>query len=180
MASTINFTFADRKGKKAPRVTWYDGDRVPDLTKIKGVEADFFAVEEDGRGRKRQKNTSGTFIIGTKGTIWTDTYSSSIRVYPDDFFQEVKSSGGLPPKTLDRVRGGPFKEFTDSIKAGKKAGSDFSYAADFTETALLGLVAIQAGTKIKYNAKKMQVTNNKEANKYLTSQYDYKSGFIPS
>ena len=180
MASTINFTFADPKGKKAPRVTWYDGDRVPDISKIKGVEADFFAVEEDSRGRKRQKNSSGTFIIGTKGTIWTDTYSSSIRVYPDGFFQEVKSSGSLPPKTLDRVRGGPFKEFTDSIKAGKKAGSDFSYAADFTETALLGLVAIQAGTKIKYNANKMRITNNKEANKYLASEYDYKSGFIPS
>jgi predicted dehydrogenase len=180
MASTINFTFADRNGKKAPKVTWYDGDRAPNLAKIKGVEADFFAMEEGANGRKRQKNSSGTFIIGTKGTIWTDTYSSSIRVYPDEYFREVKSSGALPPKTLERVKGGPFKEFTDSIKAGKKAGSDFSYAADFTETALLGLVAIQAGTKIKYNAKKMRVTNSKEANKYLTSQYDYKKGFIPS
>ena len=105
---------------------------------------------------------------------------TSIRVYPDGFIQEVKSSGSLPSKTLDRVRGGPFKEFTDSIKAGKKAGSDFSYAADFTETALLVLVAIQAGTKIKYNANKMRITNTKEANKYLISEYDYKSGFIPS
>jgi predicted dehydrogenase len=55
MASTINFTFADRNGKKAPRVTWYDGDRVPDISKIKGVEGDFFAVEEDSKGRKGKK-----------------------------------------------------------------------------------------------------------------------------
>ncbi len=179
-ASTIDFVFADKKGKKAPKVTWYDGDRAPDLAKINGVEEDFFGMETMSNGRKRQKNSSGTFIIGEKGTIWTDTYSSSIRVYPDDFFRELRSSKALPPKTLERVKGGPFKEFTEAIKAGKQAGSDFSYAADFTETALLGLVAIQAGERIKYNAKKMRVTNSKEANKYLTTQYDYKKGFIPS
>ncbi len=95
-------------------------------------------------------------------------------------FKKLNQVAACHRKRSIVLGGGPFKEFTDSIKAGKKAGSDFSYAADFTETALLGLVAIQAGTKIKYNAKKMRVTNNKEANKYLMSQYDYKSGFIPS
>lgn len=177
MASTIEFKF---KGNKAPKVTWMDGDRLPDLNKIEGVEPDFFGHETLENGRKRQKNSSGTFIIGSKGTIWTDTYSSSIRVYPDNYFKELRSNKALPPKTLPRVKGGPFKEFTDAIKAGEKSGSDFSYAADFTETALLGLVAMQAGGKIKYNAKRMRITNNRDANKYLESQYDYEKGFIPS
>ncbi len=178
-ASTINFKFANKKGKRAPKVTWYDGDRVPDLSKIEGVEADFFAKTTDARGRTRTKNSSGTFIIGSRGTIWTDTYSSSIRIYPDDFFQELRTSRALPAKTLPRVKGGPFKEFTDAIKANKQSGSAFSYAADFTETALLGLVAIETGKTIKYDSKKMRITNNRKANQYLESRYDYNEAFLP-
>lgn len=120
---------------------------------IESVDPGFFAKKKDSRGRMRAQNSSGTFIIGSKGSIWTDTYSSSIRVYPDKFFQELKSSKVLPPKTLARVKGGPFKDFTDAIKAGKK---------------------------IKYNAKKMRVTNDRDANKYLESQYDYKEEFLPA
>jgi len=77
MASTIKFTFADRKGKKAPMVTWYDGDRVPDLNKIDGVDPDFFAKKKDDRGRMRAQNSSGTFIIGSKGSysLFSGLYS---------------------------------------------------------------------------------------------------------
>lgn len=90
----------------------------------------------------------------------------------------MKSSKALPTKTFSRVKGGPFKDFTDAINAGKKSGSDLSYGTDFTETALLGLVAINAGKNIKYNAKKMRATNDWDANKYLESHYYYKEEFL--
>ena len=175
-ASTIRFTFP---GKKAPKVTWLDGGRLPDLEKLPGVPSDFFEEFIDGKGNKRIRNSSGTFIIGSKGILWSDTYSSSVRIFPDEFFKELRSSRSLPAKTLPRVRGGPFKEFAAAIKDGKQAGAPFSYAADFTETALLGLVAMEVGKPIKYNASKMRITNNRKANKYLNSQYDYIEEFLP-
>lgn len=41
-----------------------------------------------------------------------------------------------------------------------------------------GLVAINAGKNIKYNAKKMRATNDWDANKYLESHYYYEEEFL--
>ena len=83
-------------------------------------------------------------------------------------------------KPLARVKGGPFAEFVGAIKAGKQAGSAFSYAADFVENALLGLVAAEAGQPIEYDGANMKITNIPEANKFLRSQYEYKKEFLPA
>ncbi|MBK1880151.1 Gfo/Idh/MocA family protein [Pelagicoccus mobilis] len=179
-SETISYRFANPNGGKPIKVTWSDGGRLPDLKKAPGVPADFFAERVDGQGRKRKSNENGTFIVGDKGTLWTDTYSSTVKVFPEDYFKQLRSDKALPKKTLKRVKGGPFREFAEAIRNGEKAGSDFQYAADFTETALLGIVALEAGEKIKYNAKKGVVTNLPEANKYLESQYDYKKEFLPA
>jgi len=37
---------------------------------------------------------------------------------------------------------------------------------------------INAGKNIKHNAKKMRATNDRDANKYLESDYDYKEEFL--
>jgi hypothetical protein len=45
--------------------------------------------------------------------------------------------------------------------------------------ALLGMVAMtQGGKKIEYDASKMSFKGNKDADRYLTSLYDYRKGFI--
>ena len=52
-------------------------------------------------------------------------------------------------------------------------GSDFAYASRLTETMLLGLVALRTGqgVKLNYDGANMRVTNNAEANQYLTREY---------
>ena len=46
-------------------------------------------------------------LQGEDITIYTDTYSSSVRVFPDEKFEEIKPN--LPEKTLPRIKGGPQK-----------------------------------------------------------------------
>ena len=57
---------------------------------------------------------------------------------------------------------------------GKAAeSSPIDYAAQLTETMLLGIVALRAGQgrKILYDAQNMKITNAPEANQYLTRDF---------
>ena len=47
-----------------------------------------------------------------------------------------------PDRTLPRVRG-HHEDWTDSVRNGKKAGSNFDYGGPLTELALIGLIAIR-------------------------------------
>jgi hypothetical protein len=60
-----------------------------------------------------------------------------------------------------------------AIKGETKASSPLEYAAQLTETMLLGIVALRAGQgrKILYDGDKMLVTNIPDANQYLTREY---------
>ena len=49
--------------------------------------------------------------------------------------------------------------------------SNFDYAGAMTEAVLLGNVAVRAGKKIHWDAKKLEITNLPEANQYLRTEY---------
>jgi predicted dehydrogenase len=155
------------EGKPGFAVNWYEGGPKP--SNVRDVPGNFF-----GRG---QENQNGSLIVGTEATLLSDTYAESVRIIPGGKFNELKPK--LPPKTLPRIKGGPQKEFADAIRAGRQPGSNFDYAARFTEVALLGNVALFAGERITYNPERMLVTNNWEANKHLESLYDYNEEFLP-
>jgi hypothetical protein len=66
----------------------------------------------------------------------------------------------------------------DSMADGQaKASSPIEYAAQLTETMLLGLVALRAGQgkRILYDGERGQITNIADANQYLTR--DYREGW---
>ena len=171
-AMTVDFHFRGKKG--APDITahWFEGGPKPQ--NIPGVPGDFFSNNDKYGGDV----ANGTFIVGEDVTLYVDTYSSSVRPLNDEWFEQIKPK--LPPRTLPRIRGGPQKEFADAIREGKMPGSNFDYAAPFTEVALLGNVSLFAGTRIEYDPVKMRVTNNPKANKYLSSQYEYNKSFLPA
>jgi hypothetical protein len=77
----------------------------------------------------------------------------------------------LPPKKIPRAKE-HHQDWLEAIRTGKKAGSDFSYGARLSEIAMLGVVAIRmAGTKLEWDAEKMQFTNCPEANRHLNPPY---------
>lgn len=171
-AMTVQFGFKGRNGRPDLTAHWFEGGPKP--IGIQGVPGDFFNNKEKyGTG-----TANGTFIVGDELTLYTDTYTSSVRVFPESKFEEIKSS--LPPKTLPRIKGGPQQEFVDAIRDGVMPGSNFDYAAPFTETALLGNVSLLAGGRIEYDPAKMRVTNNRKANQFLYSMYDYNKEFLPT
>jgi hypothetical protein len=64
-------------------------------------------------------------------------------------------------------------EWVHAIREGKPeiAYSNFGIAGMLTEAILLGNVAILAGKQIEFDAKKVEVTNDKDANKLIKTEY---------
>jgi predicted dehydrogenase len=154
-ASVVKYEFPARGQLPAVKWTWYDGGLQPTLP------------PELEQARKLQEN--GTLIVGSKATVFADTYYSSARIIPEAKMKELTSQ--FPAKTIPRIEGGHFAEWIRACKGGPVAGANFEYASQLTETILLSNVAVRARRKIDWDSSKMQVTNLPEANEFLTKKY---------
>ena len=157
--SIIKFTFGKR-GKMPPcEMFWYDGGKMPSRDLLDDYIGD------------RRVPRSGSFILGSKGALYSpNDYGSKFILAPEKSFEKYKK----PKATLPRSPG-HFKEYAIACKGGPAAMSNFNYAGRLTETILLGNVALRAGKKIEWDAKKMMVTNDKAANKFI--KREYRKGF---
>ena len=72
----------------------------------------------------------------------------------------------LPPRMLTRSPGHQ-RDWVRACKGGEPACSNFGVAGPYTEWMVLGAVAARVEGKLLWDAKKMEFTNNKEANKYV-------------
>lgn len=154
-ASVITYQFPARGSLPALKWTWYDGGFKPTVPLN-------FEV-----GRKLPE--SGSFIVGSKAVVLADTYYGTVRIVPEATMQALASS--LPAKTLPRAKDGHYREWVAACKGGPAAGSNFDYAAPFTEVVLLGNVALRAGRKLEWDSQAMKFTNYPAADRWLTKQY---------
>ena len=158
VSSVVKFDFDARGSMPGGKSTWYDGGLTPPLP------ADF---EE---GRKLRNDGSGSLIIGSEASVLSTTYNSSIRIFPETKMRAMAPN--LPPKTLPRVATSNHHEaWVIAIREGKQPSSSFDYSAPFTETVLLGNVAIRAGRRIEWDPANMKIPNLPSAEKYLTKSY---------
>jgi predicted dehydrogenase len=165
MSTAVTYEFPARGKFPALTYKWYSGGMYPQVPS-------FMRDYDPFRGDKIQ--TNGTLFVGDGAAILTDTYTASVRIMPRDKLMELRKA--LPPKTLRRVKGDHFQEWTNAIRENRKATSDFSYAGPMTETVLIGAAAIRTGRDLKFDAAKRQFVNDEQANSYLKK--DYPDGWI--
>ncbi|MBC6951506.1 gfo/Idh/MocA family oxidoreductase [candidate division KSB1 bacterium] len=159
LASTVHYTFPAREKMPAVKMTWYDGGLLP------------FRPEEIEESRRLGNQSGGVIFVGSKGKLMCGILAESPRLIPETKMKAYK----LPPKTLPRSPG-IYEEWIAAIKSGNGAQttSNFEYAAQLTETMLLGNIAIRLADKnlaLKYDGRKMAFTNMPEANRHLTREY---------
>jgi predicted dehydrogenase len=161
--SIIKTQFGERNGRAPLSLTWYDGgDKLPESKR---------AYLKLLQGEKTAD--SGLLIIGEKGSFYSvNDYGAEHVLLPRDKYADFKK----PEPTLPRSPG-HFTEWVEAIKTNdpKKALSNFEYAGRLTETVLLGVVAMRAGTKIEWDAKELRAKNNSDADQYI--RRDYRKGF---
>jgi predicted dehydrogenase len=159
LASTVHYQFAARGNQPSVKLMWFDGGLFPprpDVLPDTGPDAVL-------------KSEGGVIFIGEKGILINDTYGSNPRVYPESLQQAAMQV----PKTMPRITWSHELNWAKAIKGQATASSPLEYAAQLTETMLLGVVALRAGQgkKVLYDGEKMQITNVPEANQYLTREF---------
>jgi hypothetical protein len=117
-----------------------------------------------GRGRGGSQPGSGynTVYVGTKGYLGTGGRGESVGLLPGSRWAEYT----LPPRLLTRSPGHQ-RNWLRACKGGDPACSNFAVAGPYTEWMVLGAVAARVEGKLLWDAKKMEFTNNKDANKYV-------------
>jgi predicted dehydrogenase len=160
-ASVIHLTFPARGDMPPVKLHWYDGGILPERPE---------ELEPD-----RRMPTSGTLFVGDNGKMWCETYSESPRLITE----KAMAAFSRPEKSLPRVPGGGGgheKTWVDAIRTQSRAVSHFDYAGPFTETVLLGNIALRyPGTRLLWDAATMTITNVPEANQLV--QHHYRKGW---
>ena len=85
----------------------------------------------------------GVIFEGTKGKMMGDCYGANPRLLPTKLMKEVK----LPPQTLPRVPEGHYLQWANACMNGfgkSVTSSNFDYAGPFTESILMGNLAIRS------------------------------------
>lgn len=150
----ITFEFPANEKRGPITMHWYSGtENIPQPPEL---ESDEKPVQ------------TGAVVLGEKGTIIYGSHGASgARLIP----QAKMDAYQRPEKTIPRVRGHQ-EDWLNAIRAGTKAGSDFSYGGPLTEIAMLGVIALKfPGAKLEWDAKNMRFKNSAEANQWVNPPY---------
>ena len=160
LAMMTRYEFPARGAAPPVKLTWYDGGLMP------AIDGDFALPRGDGGG--------GVFV-GERGFITYETYGDNPKV----FGEGAQARADAVPKSVPRIEMSHEMNWAKACKGEGTASSQFDYAAKLTETMLLGIVALRAGQsqKILYDGAAMRVTNNNDANQWLTREY--RAGWQP-
>lgn len=156
VATTVHYQFAARGVQPPVKMTWSDGGLYP-------PRPDELPDDETLRSE------GGVIFIGEKGILMNDTYGANPRIFPKSIMEQT----GAVPQSIPRIEWSHELNWAKACKGQAKASSPIEYAAQLTETMLLGVVALRAGQgrKVVYDGEKMQITNLADANQYLTREY---------
>lgn len=178
-ASIIHLTYPKKDGKGKIKVSWYDGGLLPEQP------------DELLPGEPFGNWDGGVLFTGTKGKLLVDCYGDNPRLLPTSLMKEVT----MPKETIKRVPEGHYIQWVNACIAGYGKGetsSPFDYAGPFTESILMGNLAIRSymmkrtdskggddrypgRKKLLWDAKNMTITNFDEANQFV--KRDYREGW---
>jgi len=178
-SSMINLKYPKTDGAGSIDVTWMDGGLRPARPDELGDDDPF--GNWDG----------GVLFIGTNGKLLADCYGENPRLLPLSLNEQISVK-----ETIPRVPEGHYLQWVNACMAGygnAETSSSFDYAGPFTESILIGNLALKAyfevdpnaenkgfwgggaqflGRKrLQWDADNMKITNFEPANKYVKRTY---------
>jgi hypothetical protein len=176
--ATIVYEYPARGDMGPCTLTWYEGKR--DGKKVLPPRELLDKVLRKGE----KLADSGSLIVGEKGILFSpNDYGAAYRLHPEADFKDYKA----PSPTLPRNgRGdvGMKEEWARAIKENdpKIALSNFDYAAQFTESMLIGNVSLRMGSdsgeagrwvgkELLFDAATLKVTNVPDADQWIKPTY---------
>lgn len=156
----IKYVFPARGNHPELTLYWYDGGLKP--PRPAGMP----------EGEDLGMRSSGSYFVGDNGVMAQDTYGERARLLPEsamaDYTPPAPTIARVAEMAPDKISDNAHRmDWINSIKNGTKPGSNFDYSGPFTETVLLGTVAVRVPGKLEWDSKKLRFTNSDEANMYV-------------
>ncbi len=149
--SVITYQFPAVGERPAVKMVWYDGGKRP--------------PEDVCEGADLPKDFNGSIFVGEKGRMLV-IHGAAPRLLPEKDYEDYE----WPAETLERPAS-HYIQWIEACKKGTPTGSNFAYAGPFTESVLLGNVALRVGKQIEWDAKGMKVKGHPEAGAYIRPQF---------
>ena len=152
----ITWHFAARSTQPPVTMKWYDGGKMP--------------PHPPGMEPERKLEDNGIYFVGDKGTMLAGGWAGTPRLVPESAMKNFV----MPAKTIERcVKGGHRVEWIQACKANKPeaAHSGFHYSAPFTESLLVGLLAVRFGKRIEWDSANLKAKNCPEADAIIRKTY---------
>jgi hypothetical protein len=150
----VEFDFPEQEILPPFKLYWYDGGMKP-LTPDE--------LDADGKELPRE----GMMFVGDQGKILASFHGANPVIIPEKRMIELTGSGKAPKEETTRNE----RAWIDAFKEGSQSPGTFLKARPVTETILLGGVALRAGKKVVYDPDKAEITNDPDANQFLTRTY---------
>jgi hypothetical protein len=172
LLSTIKYSFPAR-GDLAPIDDyWYDGWR-PDANDPENEKKRMYNRPKRPKSVPDDQvlgddNRNGSFLVGDDGIITMGEYGGNPRLMPDERMAEYTKPDPYIPRVPNENH---YRDWLDAIHAGRKSGSDFSYAGPFTEMVNFGNLVVKSGKKLHWDNVKGRVTNVKNPEAIVSKEY---------
>ena len=181
--NAVKYEFGARGNLPPVTVYWNDsvtgdaylppGMSVEVARKVPGQGPQVGPVGRGGRAGAGPAQSTGynCIFVGSKGYMGTSGRGEGVGLLPGAKWAEYK----LPNAYLQRSPGASFgdnhsahcRDWVRACKGGTPACSHFGIAGPYTEWLVLGAVATHFEGKLMWDAAKLEITNNKEANRWV-------------
>lgn len=165
-SSTILFRFPARGSMPPCDVTWYDGlDNLPPLPANYGASEYNPNVPATNQGNTPQaKLNPGKIIYGRDLTFKGSSHGSTLSIIPSANAMDIKSK-------LPEVPESPSNHYINFLRAcmgTEKTRSPFEINGVLSQVFCLGVIAQRLNTRLYFDARTKQFTNNAFANAMLS------------
>jgi predicted dehydrogenase len=166
MASTLLFRFAERKNMPPVDITWYDGVKnIPQVPEGYGISELDPNIPATSVGKiQPAKLNPGQIIYSKDLTFKGGSHGSTLSIIPEARAKEMESKLPVVPVSPSNH----YKNFLLACKGEEQCRSPFEIAGPLSQVFNLGVLAQQLNTKLLFDAKTKQITNNRQANELLT------------
>ena len=166
MASTLLFRFPERKNMPPVDITWYDGvNNIPQVPEGYGISELDPNIPATSVGKiQPAKLNPGKIIYSKELTFKGGSHGSTLSIIPEAKAREMELKLPVVPVSPSNH----YKNFLLACKGEEKCRSPFEIAGPLSQVFNLGVLAQQLNTKLLFDAKTKQITNNRLANELLT------------
>jgi hypothetical protein len=161
LASVVRFKYPARGERPAVDLIWYDGGIKP-------------PTPEELEAEHQELPAEGMMFVGDKGKILAGFNVQRPRLLSAKQTSAPEAPDGQARLRRQREEGQAspgLRQWIAACRGGEQSPGSFLNAWPISEAVNLYAASLRRGQRLRYDAESLKITNNAEANKYLSREY---------